>query len=567
MNRRDLLSLGTLVAAGALVSSRRALAQSGAPGSATPAANGGPQFDLVLRGGTIVDGLGGEPFVGDLAIVGDRIAVVDRSPADLSPGGRPRARLHELARNVVDVPGKVVCPGFVDLHSHSDWSLLECPTADSRIRQGITTEITGNCGSSAAPETKDGVERDVAAWFRELEAKRIAVNVALLVGQGTLRLRAFGAGDGWAGTEKTALMIAELERAMDAGAIGLSTGLEYVPGIFTPTNELEELARVVAKRGGLYASHMRNEESKILAAIDEAIAICRNTGVRTQMSHFKICGRPFWSQQAEALGKLERARMSGLDVAADVYPYTAYSTGLSILLPAWAREGGSEAMLARLADPVKRAQIREQVASYVSNDPGDYDLVVISSVGEGGRADAVGRSVAKIAAGDGIDPTETVFRLLESSKDDVSYVGFGMSEENVAMVLAHPLVGFGSDGYALRAEDNSADRPHPRSYGAAVRVLAHYCRDRKVIDLATAVRKLTAFPADRAGLADRGRLAAGCFADLVVLDLEKLTDTATFDQPKRYPTGIDRVYVNGVEVLSGGQLNGERAGRVLRRIA
>lgn len=526
---------------------------------------GQPLFDLVLKGGTLVDGMGGKPVVGDLAILGDRIAAVDPWAYEPRSGSRPRPRLEELARLVVDVSGKVVTPGFVDLHSHSDWTLLDCPTADSRIRQGITTEITGNCGSSAAPETKDGVERDVASWFRELEAKRIAVNVALLVGQGTLRLRAFGSGDGWAGTEKTALMIAELERAMDAGAIGLSTGLEYVPGIFTPVNELEDLARVVARRGGLYASHMRNEESQILAAVDEAVGIARTTGVRTQMSHFKICGRPFWPMQDEALAKLTAARMAGLDVAADVYPYTAYSTGLSILLPPWAREGGSEAMLARLADPARRAQIRDAVLAYVANEPGDFDLIVISSVGKEGRADAVGRSVAKIAAADGVDPAETLFRLLESSKDDVSYVGFAMSDENVAKVIAHPLVGFGSDGYALRAEDADADRPHPRSYGAAARVLAHYCRDKKTLDLETAVRKLTAFPADRAGLADRGRLLPGCFADVVVFDLARLADTATYDEPKRYPTGIERVFVNGVAVVENGALTGERAGRVLRR--
>lgn len=541
MNRRELLYLGSLAAAGAAFAPRRLLGEALA-------------FDLVLRGGTLVDGLGGAPFAADLAIAGDRIAAVAAAGA-LDAGGA----------RVVDVAGRVVCPGFVDLHSHSDWSLLGCPTADSRIRQGITTEITGNCGSSAAPATVDGVERGVAGWFDELEAKSVAVNVALLVGQGTLRERAIGSVDRPATDAELARMVAELAAAMDAGAIGLSTGLEYVPGIFTPTAEIEALARVVARRGGLYASHMRNEESKILAAVDEAIAIARSTGVRTQMSHFKVVGRSLWPLQDEALAKLERARMQGLDVAADVYPYTAYSTGLSILLPAWAREGGSEAMLARLADPATRATIREAVVGYVATDPGDFDLVVIASVGEHGRADAVGRSVAKIASADGVEPAETLLGLLEASRDDISFVGFGMSEENVAKVLAHPLVGFGSDGYALRAEDADADRPHPRSYGAAARVLARYCRDLGTLDLATAVRKLTAFPADRAGLADRGRLLPGCFADVVVFDLTKLADTATFDDPKRYPTGIERVYVNGVAAVEDGQPTGRRAGRALRR--
>lgn len=543
MNRRQLIHFASLAAAGIAFAPRRLFGEALA-------------FDLVLRGGTLVDGLGGAPFAGDLALAGDRIAAV-----------APAGALDAGAARVVDVAGRVVCPGFVDLHSHSDWSLLACPSADSRIRQGITTEITGNCGASAAPATVDGAERDLAAWFGELEAKRVAVNVALLVGQGTLRERAMGAVDRPATAAELARMSAELAAAMDAGAIGLSTGLEYVPGIFTPTAEIEALARVVARRGGLYASHMRNEVSEILAAVDEAIAVARRTGVRTQMSHFKVCGRAYWPLQEPALAKLERARLEGLDVAADVYPYTAYSTGLSILLPAWAREGGSEALLARLADPAARATIRDAVAAYVAFEPGDFDLVVVASVGANGRAADVGRSVAAIAAGDGVAPAETVLRLLERSRDDVSYVGFAMSEENVARVLAHPLVGFGSDGYALRAEDADGDRPHPRSYGAAVRVLARYCRDLGALDLATAVRKLTSFPADRAGLADRGRLLPGCFADVVVFDLAKLADTATFEDPKRYPTGIERVYVNGVAAVENGAPTGERGGRVLRRSA
>jgi N-acyl-D-amino-acid deacylase len=544
ITRRELLLVGSLAAAGAALAPRRLFGER-------------QVFDLVLRGGTIVDGLGTPPYLGDIALAGDRIVALSAPGA----GGLGEVPTKFFA----DATGKIVCPGFVDLHSHSDWSLLDCPTADSRIRQGITTEITGNCGSSAAPESADGGKHDVPGYFRALEENRVAVNVALLVGQGTLRLRAVGAGNRPATAEELARMATELEAAMDAGAIGLSTGLEYVPGIFTPTAEIEHLARVVARRGGLYASHMRNEVSEILAAVDEAIAIARRTGVRTQMSHFKVCGRSFWPLQEQSLARLEHARMEGLDVAADVYPYTAYSTGLSILLAPWAREGGSEAMLARLTDPATRAKIRAEVVAYVATEPGDFDLVVISSVGEKGRADAVGRSIAAIAAGDGVDPAETILRLLESSKDDISYVGFAMSEENVARALAHPLVGFGSDGYALRAEDNDADRPHPRSYGAAARVLAHYCRDLKALDLATAVRKLTAFPADRAGLSDRGRLLPGCFADLVIFDLAKLADTATFQDPKRYPTGIERVYVNGVAAIEDGKPTGARSGRVLRR--
>jgi len=543
MNRRELLRAGAAGAAAWLVEPWRAW-------GAIPA----PHFDVVLRGGTLVDGLGAAPRLADLAIAADRIAAI------VEPGELASAE----AAVTLDVAGKIVAPGFVDLHSHSDWTLLDCPTADSRIRQGITTEITGNCGSSAAPPSSEGGELEVAAYLRELEAHRVAVNVALLVGQGTLRLRALGAADRPATEAELARMVAELEVAMDAGAIGLSTGLEYVPGIFTPTSEIEALARVVARRGGLYATHMRNEEAKLLEAIDEALAIARRTGVRSEISHLKIVGRRNWPLMEEAIARLERARAEGLDVTADAYPYTAYSTELSILLPAWAREGGVEAMTSRLADPAQRAAICDAVATYVDSDPGDFDLIVISDVGEQGPADAIGRSVATLAAAAGLLPAETVLRLIERSRGDVSYVGFGMSEENVAKVLAHPLVGFGSDGDAQRVEDVEAEQPHPRSYGAAVRLLARYCRDLGVVDLATAVRKLTAFPADRAGLPERGRLLAGCAADIVVFDLERLADTATYEQPKRYPTGIEHVFVNGVAAMRDGQPTGERAGRALR---
>jgi len=542
MNRRELLRAGAVGAAGWMLRPWR--------GSAETTTS----CDFLLRGGTLVDGLGSPPRPADLAILGDRIAAI-ASPGELAAG---------TATRVLDLDGRVVAPGFVDLHSHSDWTLLECPTADSRIRQGITTEITGNCGSSAAPESPEGGKFDVATYLRELETRRVAVNVALLIGQGTLRVKELGSDDRPATAAELARMIADLESAMDAGALGLSTGLEYVPGIFTPTAEIEALARVVARRGGLYASHMRNEEAKLLDAIEEALEVARRTGVRTELSHLKIVGRRNWPRMGEAIARLERARAEGLDVTADVYPYTAYSTGLSILLPAWAREGGTDAMAARFGDPATRASIRDAVSAYVTSDPGDFDLVVISAVGEHGRLDAIGRSIAAIAKGDGVEPAETVVRLLEVSGEEVSYVGFGMSEENVAKVLTHPLVGFGSDGYALRAEDVDAEQPHPRSYGAAVRVLARYCRDLGLLDLPTAIRKLTAFPADRAGLADRGRLLPGCFADLVVFDLAKLTDPATYEHPKRYPGGIDHVFVNGVPAIRDGEATGERAGRALR---
>ncbi len=541
MNRRDFLALSAATLGGAALSPGRLFGE--------PIA-----FDLVLRGGTLVDGLGGPPRRGDVAFLGDTIAAL----GDLGTA---------TARRSLDVTGKFVVPGFVDLHSHSDFSLRECPTADSRIRQGITTEIAGNCGSSIAPVPAGGEGfADLPAYFGALEEKGIALNQALLVGQGNLRERALGAVDRPATAAELARMCGELEAALAAGAVGFSTGLEYVPGIYTPAAEIEALARVAARHGALYSTHMRNEVDGVLDAIDESVEIARRTGVRLQISHLKVVGRPFWPLQEEALHRIERARDAGIDVMADVYPYTAYSTGLSILLPGWAREGGAGPLVARLAEPAARARIRGEVATYVARDPGDFDLVVISGVGKQGPAGVVGKSIAAIARQRGVEPAECVLQLIAETRDETSFVGFGMSEENVARVLAHPLVAVGSDGYALRAEDNDAERPHPRSYGTCARVLARYCRDLGVLDLQTAVRKMTALPADRAGLSDRGRLLAGTRADVVVFDLAALADRATYEEPKLYPGGIERVFVNGLAVVEDGAPTGARPGRVLRRI-
>ncbi len=531
-------------------------------------AEAAPSFDLLIEGATVLDGTGAPAFVAGVAVKGDAIAAVGEVSAS-------------QAAKVVDARGLHVCPGFVDMHSHSDGGILVYPSAESRARQGITTEITGNCGSSAAPLLGAAVEEarrdgaadsltvdwsDVASYFTRLERARFAVNQALLVGQGTLRTGIVGAADRPATPEEMSTMARTLEAALDQGAVGLSTGLEYTPGRYTPTDEIVALARVAARRGGFYASHIRNEERQLLEAVDEAIRIGRRAGVRVQVSHVKASGRGNWGKQVSSLALIESARRDGVEVLGDAYPYTAYSTGLTVTFPSWALDGGREATLKRLRGS-ERERIRVAVDDYIRNaDPGDYDLVVIASVATEANRRFVGKNLAEVAAAWRVDPSEALVRLVDEEGTDVSYVGHGMSPENVERVLGHPLVMIGSDGHALAPVGRALQtRPHPRSYGCYPRVLGHYARDRKVFDLETAVRKSTSMPADQAGLSDRGRIARGKKADLVVFDASKIADVATFERPQEFPVGISHVLVNGVFVVEGGAATAARPGRVLRK--
>ena len=407
---------------------------------------------------------------------------------------------------------------------------------------------------------------DVQSYFSRLERAGFAVNQALLVGQGTLRTGVVGAADRPATPDEIGAMTRLLEAALDEGAVGLSTGLEYTPGRFTPTEEIVTLARVAARRGGFYASHIRNEERQLLEAVDEAIRIGRRAGVRVQVSHVKASGRGNWGKQVASLALIEAARRDGVEVLGDAYPYTAYSTGLTVTFPSWALDGGREAILKRLRGS-ERERIRREVDDYVRNgDPGEYELIVIARVATEGNRRFVGKNMAEVAASWGVDPSEALVRLVDEEGTMVSYVGHGMSPENVERVLRHPLVMIGSDGHALAPVGRALEtRPHPRSYGCYPRVLGYYVRDRKVLDLETAVRKSTSMPADQAGLADRGRIARGKKADLVVFDAARIADVATFEKPQEFPVGITQVLVNGVFVVEGGTATPARPGRVLRK--
>jgi N-acyl-D-amino-acid deacylase len=528
-----------------------------------------PSLDVVVRGGTVLDGTGAPAFRADVGLVGDTIAAL----GEIAP---------EQGRRVIDAAGLHVAPGFVDIHTHSDPDVLVYPTADSRVRQGVTTELAGHCGGSAAPlaglgvaerrqEWKaDGVDADwtdVASYLSRVEEAGISVNHALLVGHGTLRSNAIGDVDRPLSAEERPAVERALEEALDQGVFGLSSGLEYVPGRYTPPSELVALARLVARRGGLYASHIRNEERHLLEAVAEAIEVGRSSGVRVEIAHLKAAGESNWPKQKAALDLLESARRDGVAVLADAYPYTAYSTGLTNLMEGWAREGGSAAILGRLRDPAARLRIRREVEAQVKDEPGGWDRVVVSRVRtQKNRPAAVGRSLVEIGGAWGLDPVDAYLRLLEEEETAVSFVGHAMSPQNVERLLRHPLVMVGSDGSSMAPVGKAAEaRPHPRSYGTFARVLGFYARERGAFDLPTAVRKMTSLPADQIGLADRGRVARGKKADLVAFDAAKVRDTATFDDPHRFPEGISLVVVNGVPVVERGAHTGARPGRVLRR--
>ncbi len=524
-------------------------------------------FDCVIQGGRVFDGTGGVEWTSDIGLLGDTIVAFGE--IDI-----------EQSRSVIDARGLCVAPGFIDMHTHSDGDVLVYPDDESRVFQGVTTEVTGNCGSSAAPLCGDEIEAnvkelrekgidarwsDVSSYFKTLESTRIATNQALLLGQGTLRQTVAHMENRPLKPSELAEILRLLEEGLDQGAVGFSTGLEYTPGRFTPTDELIAMARVLARRGKLYASHMRSEESQFLEAIDETLRIGRESGARVQVSHLKACGKPNWYKQDAAIAALERARAHGIEVLADAYPYTAYSTGLTVFLSDEARAGGDEALIARLKDPAERAKIRTFLEPRVASDPGGFELIVIASVGAGRNRDAIGIDLATIARKRKVEPAEALLQLLEEENASVGFIGHGMSEENVVEVLTHPLVMIGSDGRAMAPRGKALEtKPHPRSYGTFARVLAKYVRLEQRLDLATAIKKMTSMPASQLGFEDRGRIGRNMKADLVIFDPTKVQDNATFDDPQRTSTGFSHVLVNGVAVLKDGSPTGARPGRALR---
>ncbi|MBI3946341.1 MAG: D-aminoacylase [Armatimonadetes bacterium] len=527
-------------------------------------------FDLIIANGEVVDGTGAPRRRADVGITGDRIAAV----GDLSPAKGARR---------LDAAGKIVCPGFIDIHTHSDTALLVAPEAESAIRQGCTTHVTGNCGLTSAPTRRErraelqrtlatqdvGLDWESFGQFLDLYGRRgTAINVVPLVGHCALRAAVMGYDDRPPTPEELRAMQDLLARSLDEGAVGMSAGLMYAPSMFAATDELVALCRPVVERDGIYATHMRSYASGVVDAVAETCEIARRSGVRAQISHLQVSGRPYWGKMDEALALIEEANRSA-EVHADKYPYNAGSAALSQRLPGWAHAGGAQALLRRLADPETRARIRRELetppAEWTDHVPIDYRDLIISAVATEGNKPLEGRSVEQIAALRGRDPVDMVMDLVLEENNRVKMIAHAQSEEGTRRVLTHAIGMVGSDGSAMAPYGPlSKGVPHPRSYGTFPRILGRYVRDEGLLSLEAAIRKMTGLPAAKLRLKDRGTLAAGGYADVTVFDPATVMDLATYTDPHRYSVGVEHVIVNGALELEGGRHNGRLRGRVLR---
>ncbi|HUV05660.1 MAG TPA: D-aminoacylase [Armatimonadota bacterium] len=532
-------------------------------------------FDIVIKNGLIVDGAGAPGFRADLGIAGDRIAQI--------------GELDAAGARMLDAEGCVVAPGFIDIHSHTDELVLANPSCESKVTQGVTTEVSGNCGDSAAPRggcqdleeymswlAEHGIEptwRTMGGFFARLDELPMTINFATLVGHGVVRAAAMGYQDRKPTESEQAEMRRLVEQAVEEGAFGLSTGLIYPPGCYAGTEELVDLCRVVARCGGIYATHVRDEAEGLLAAVEEAVRIGREAGVGIQISHHKACGRKSWGKVKDSLAMIEEARSQGLDVWADQYPYLATSTGLGAMLPRWAHNGGTSALLARLSSQAERHRLREQLIRDAQDgriaDLGGWDSVVVNLVRQEKNSFCEGRSIAEIAQITRKHPVDTVLDLLLDERGSIGIMHFVVNEQDVADVIRHPAVVIGSDATARAAEGPlSRGKPHPRAYGTFPRVLGKYVREEGILSLEEAVAKMTGRTARRLSLVGRGILAEGYYADVTVFDPDSVADTATFKEPYNFANGIRYVLVNGEVVLEDGHLAdvGQCApGRVLRR--
>jgi N-acyl-D-amino-acid deacylase len=499
------------------------------------------QYDIVITGARVIDGSGTPWFFADVGIRGENIAAIGRL-ADAPAAVR------------IDAHGMVVAPGFIDIHSHGRRGIGQVPTAENYLREGVTTIIEGPDGSSPLPikDFLDGIARTP-----------ISINFATMVGQGSIRQQVIGSVNRKATPEEIARMKEIAAQAMRDGAFGLSTGLFYVPGNFTPTEEVIELAKVVGRMGGIHISHMRNEAAGVLDSVRETIRIGEEGGLPTQITHHKTIGQASWGKSVETLKLVEEARARGVDVTIDQYPYTASSTGIAALVPQWALEGGQKSTVERLNAPEQRARIKATVVENLKHDRGAGDPKNVAIVNCGFDPTLAGKNIAQITRDRGKEPTmenaaETVMDLV--AKGGCSAVYHAIAEEDVVRIMKSPYTMIASDG-DIPVFGQAA--PHPRSYGTFARVLGVYVRDQNVITLEDAIRKMSAFPAQRLKIYDRGMLRPGMKADVVVFDPATVADRATYDHPHQYSAGVRDVIVNGKFVLRDEKVTAERPGRVL----
>ena len=523
---------------------------------------------LLIRHATIIDGSGARRYRGDLLVTGDRITAV----------GKVR---RASARDTIDATGLVVAPGFIDMLGHSEYPLLRNGQAVSKITQGITSEITGEVTSvvpvnaNTLRELGDSARArvtwtDLDGYFRALEQARPAINLGTFVTVGSVRRYVMGDADRPATGPELDAMRAQVDAAMRQGAMGLSSGLVYAPASFASTDEIVALATVAAKYRGGYASHIRSEGARLVDAVKEAIEIGERAGTWVQVHHLKASGRANWGKVRGAVAEINEARARGVDVTADQYPYAASGTGLDAVLPGWAHAGGTDSLLARLRDPVARQRLRRELTgtgapgSEIGASAGGPGGVMLANVVTDSLRQYQGRRLDEIARSRGQDPVDALFDILLADRSRTAAIYFSMSEDDVDFVMKQPWVSVGIDAGARAADSTVTERPHPRAYGSFPRILCRYVREKKLLTLEDAVRKFTSLPASRVGLADRGRLKAGMYADITIFDPSTVCDRATFTDPVQTSVGIVHVLVNGVPVIRDGAVTGARPGRALR---
>jgi len=524
-------------------------------------------FDIIIRGGLVIDGSGKEGKVADIGIKGDRIEAI----GDLR---------NQHPVRFIDAKGLTVSPGFIDVHAHSEFTLLAEPKGSSKVMQGVTTEINGNCGLSAAPlfgrarqqregDLKELGIKDRWSTFRDylsiLERNGLGLNFVTLVGHGNIRASILGYDDREPTEGEMVRMKGLIEDALKEGAYGLSTGLCYPPGVYSSTEELIELSKVVSRFKGIYSSHLRNEGDSLLDSIEEAIRIGKEAGIPVEISHLKTSGERNWGKIDSVFKVIEDARDNGLDITCDRYPYIASSTDLDAILPSWTYRGGIEEELKRLKDSRVREGIKKEILSR-HPDKGYWEGVKIASLSSQDNKWMEGKSLSYISSKIDKDPVDALFHILVEEDLRVSAIYFSMSEDNLRRILKKPYIMIGTDSSALSTSGITAKgKPHPRGFGTFPRILGRYVREESVLSLEEAVYKMTFSPAKRYGIKGRGLVKEGYYADLVVFDHKRIIDRATFDNPFGYPDGIIYVFVNGIPVVEEARLNEALPGRILRR--